>query len=92
MLKVLKFTVKHKGIYYGPNQEGGEIIEGLSEEEEKALLLSQPDVFERVDLVNPVIKKSADEIIEENLSADEEVEIKFDPDECIQQQPQRKKK
>jgi hypothetical protein len=36
-VKVNKFKVRHNGVVYGPGQPGGQIIEGLSKEEEAKL-------------------------------------------------------
>lgn len=67
-IKVNRFNVRYKGISYGPGKEAGQIIEGLSEEEESRLIRDSNGTIVYLEETNPVIdnKMDFDETTPEN--------------------------
>jgi len=47
-LKINRYSVRYQGKLYGPGKEGGQILEGLSEEEEALLIADSRGTIERI--------------------------------------------
>lgn len=97
---VKRFRLRHNGEVYGPGQPGGQILEGLSEEEEARLISESDGTIEKY--VEPkrskAVEKSKTEVkskeetdgssgAEEN---EEPIEVNVRPEDLIK--PGKKKK
>jgi hypothetical protein len=105
---VKRFRVRFNGITYGPGQPGGQIVEGLSEEEEARLIQTSGGTIEKyVYPQRAVIETSGDKKSQIDSSEDEGMEsevsvpeaeiteetiISIDPGDLIQPGSKVKKK
>lgn len=96
---VKRFRLRHNGKVYGPGQPGGQILEGLSEEEEARLISESGGTIEKY--VEPKISTAREETKgeetneekTENKQKEEEnegLEVNVKPEDLIK--PGKKKK
>jgi len=55
---IKRFKVRHNGVTYGPGEPGGEILHGLSREEEDKLIAGSNGTIERY--IEPQLKQEAE--------------------------------
>ncbi len=94
---VKRFRLRHNGKVYGPGQPGGQIVEGLSEEEEARLISGSngsiekyvPPKAAKVEDGSEKENKKDEKVVKEENSEEEKL-IDVDPGELIK--PGKKKK
>ena len=76
-IKINRFRVRYNGVSYGPGQEGGPIIRGLSDEEEASLILESRGTIEKYEVAQETVQTAAEVIVDEQLYKEIEESVQY---------------